>query len=135
MCIILAQYTHTWTCHLHEVFSFTTNTNTDITPHHPPRPWPKLHPLSPTPSTPPQPKHGYRFHTLPVPIGLVKPKPNPLSQSSHPLTTRPEPNTYTFHTLHLHLSSHGPHSTLTSSILYTTPEPGVSPYTHTLYSP
>ena len=53
--IRLAQYTDTWTCHQHK--------NPDITPHHPPRPWPK--PIThspPTPPTPPQPKHSHISH-------------------------------------------------------------------------
>ena len=51
-----AQYTDTWTCHLHSESRFTTHT--DITPPQPSRPWSKPPTYSPpTPPTPPQPKH------------------------------------------------------------------------------
>ena len=64
-----AQYTDTWTCHLHRESRLTPHT--DITPPHRSRP------------------------------------PNPILSSTHlpPLHPhRPEPNTYTCHTLHQHLS-------------------------------
>ena len=49
-----AQYTDTWTCHLHRESRFTTHTN--ITSPHPSRPWSKPPTHSPpTPPTPPQP--------------------------------------------------------------------------------
>ena len=56
----------------------------------------------PLPTTP-QPKHT--SNTSPVPTGLVKPKSNPLIHSPPPLPRRPEPSTYTSHTLHQLLSS------------------------------
>ena len=93
--ICLAQYTDTWTCHQHRELRLTTHT--DITPPHPPRPWPNppTHSLR-TPHTPPQPKH--RPHFPHVPLEMEKPKPNPVSHS--PSTpTCPEPNTYKCHTL------------------------------------
>ena len=38
-----------------------------------------------TTTQPPSPKHRHMSHTTPVPTGLVKPKPNPLTHSpSHP---------------------------------------------------
>ena len=70
--IRLAQYTDTWTCHLHKESGLTTHT--DIIPPHPSRPWSKHSTHSP--STPLQPKHT--SNTLLAPTGLVKPKPNPL---------------------------------------------------------
>ena len=74
-----------------------------------PRSWPKPPTLltPPTPLTPPQPKH--KFHTSPVPTGLVESKPNSFIPTS---PTPPEPNTYTFHTLDIHLSPHAPYSYL-----------------------
>ena len=70
-----AQYTDTWTCHLHRESRLTPHT--DITPPHRSRPWskPPTHSL-PTPPTPPQPKHRHMSNTPPVPTGLVKLKPN-----------------------------------------------------------
>ena len=77
--IRLAQYTDTWTCHLHRESRLTTHT--DITPHHPPRPWPKPPTNSPpTPPTPPQPKR-HISHFSHVPPKLVKPKPNPVTHA------------------------------------------------------
>ena len=62
--IHLAQYTDTWTCHHHRESRLTTHT--DITPPHPPRPWPKPPIHSPaTPPTPPQPKHRH-ISTFPM---------------------------------------------------------------------
>ena len=55
-----AQYTDTWTCHLHKESGLTTHT--DITPQQPCRPWSK-------PPTPPQPNHT--SNTPPVPTRLV----------------------------------------------------------------
>ena len=98
--ICQAQYTDTWTCHLHRESRLTPHT--DITPPHRSRPWSK--PPTHSPHTPPQPNHRHMSNTPPVPTGLVKPKPNSLiySPTLHP--HRPEPNTYTCHTLHQHLS-------------------------------
>ena len=95
-----AQYTDTWTCHLHRESRFTPHT--DITPPHRFRPWSK--PPTHSPPTPPQPKHRHMSNTPPVPTGLVKPKPNYLIHSPPLRTHRPEPNTYTCRTLHQHLS-------------------------------
>ena len=100
--IRLAQYTDTWTCHQHKKSRITTNTDLITTP-----PSKNLgqaaHPLPPTPPTPPKPKQAH-IPLSPVPPGLVMDKPYPLTHS-HP-TRRPEPNTYTCHTLDLHLSPH-----------------------------
>ena len=110
-----AQYTDTWTCHLHRESRLTPHT--DITPPHCSRPLskPPTHYL-PTPPTPPQPKHRHMSNTPPVPTGLVKPKPNSLIHSPpSPLTpprakhihmshTPPTPLTSTSHVLHKHLN-------------------------------
>ena len=59
-----AQYTDTWTCHLHRDSRLTTHT--DITSPHPSRPWSKspIH-SPPTPPTPPHPKHRHTWkHTI-----------------------------------------------------------------------
>ena len=55
-----AQYTDTWTCHLHRESRLTPHT--DITPPHRSRPWfkPPTH-SPPTPPTPPQPKHRHMY--------------------------------------------------------------------------
>ena len=103
-----AQYTNTWTCHLHRESGLTTHT--DITPPHPSRPWSKPPAHSPTtPPTPPQPKH--RHCPCSHRIGKAQ------TQSSHPLTPplhpcRPEPNTYTSHIIHQLISSHARHSSI-----------------------
>ena len=110
-----AQYTDTWTCHLHRESRLTPHT--DITPPHRSRPLSKPPTHSPpTPPTPPQPKHRHMSNTPPVPRGLVKPKPNYLI---HP--HRPEPNTHT------------PPAPLTSTspVLDKTPEPRL-PLIHAL---
>ena len=102
--IRLAQYTDTWACHQHREYRLTTHT--DITPPHPPRPWPK--PATHSPPTPPQPKHKTHIPLPPFSSGIDKAQ----TQSCHrlgPNTPRPESNTYPCHTLHLHLS---PHSSL-----------------------
>ena len=66
------------------------------------------HTLSPQyKPTPPQPKHRHISHFPHIPPELGKLKPNPVTPQH--LAPRPEPNTYTCHTLHLHLS---PHSSL-----------------------
>ena len=67
-----AQYTDTWTCHLHRESRLTPYT--DIIPPHRSQPWSK--PPTHSPPTPPQPKH--MSNTPPVPTGVVKPKPNTL---------------------------------------------------------
>ena len=66
------QYTDTWACHLHRESRLTTHT--DITPHHPSRPWskppthsPPTPPTPTTPPTPPHPKHRHTSNTPPVP--------------------------------------------------------------------
>ena len=97
-----AQYTDTSNCHLHRESRLTPHT--DITPPHRSRPWSK--PPTHSPPTPPQPKHRRMSNTHPVPTGLVKPKPNSLLHSPPLHPHRPEPNTYTCHTLHQHLSLH-----------------------------
>ena len=76
-----AQYTDTWTCHLHRESDSQRTTHTDIPPHHPSRPWPNTPTHNPpTPPIPPQPKHRHTSNTSPVPTGFVKPKPNPLKK-------------------------------------------------------
>ena len=97
--ICLAQYTDTWTYHLHRESRLTPHT--DITPPHPSRLWSK--PTTHSPHTPPQ--HRNTFNTPPVPTGLVKPKANHLVYSPPHVIRRSEPNTYTFHTLHQLLST------------------------------
>ena len=111
------QYTDSWTCHLHNYSRFTTPR--DITPPHSSRlcSKPPTH-SPPTPPIPPQPKHRHTFNTPPVPTGLVNP--NPILSSTHlSPPTPPEPNTYTFHTLHQLLSSHAPHLSLARLLLLT----------------
>ena len=58
-----AQYTDTWTCHLHRESRRTSHT--DITPPHRSRPWSK--PLTHSPPTPPQAKHRRMSNTPPCP--------------------------------------------------------------------
>ena len=121
-----AQYTDTWTCHLHRKSRLTPHT--DITPPHRSRPLskPPTHssPTPPTP-TPPQPKHRHMSNTPPVPRGLVKPKPNSLIHSPPSPPTPPRAK-------HIHMS-HTPPSPLTSTspVLDKTPEPRV-PLIHAL---
>ena len=109
--IRLVQYKETWVCHQHRESRLTTHT--DITPPYPPRPWLQPPTLSPpTPLTPPQPKHRHISDYPIFPMFLQNWKsPNPILSPTHPqhLPPRPEPNTYTCHPLHLHLS---PHSSL-----------------------
>ena len=62
--------------------------------------------------------HRHTSNTPPVPTGLVKPKPLALSPPLHP--RRPEPNTYTYHTLHQLLiprTTTTPHSFTTPALL------------------
>ena len=95
----LAQYTDTWTCHLHKECRLTTHIY--ITPPHPPRPLTK--------TTPPLPNNSAatQTHVTHSPLFYRIGK----AQSTH-LPPHPEPNTYTFHTLHQTLSSHTHHSSL-----------------------
>ena len=58
-----AQYTDTWTCHLHRESRLTPHT--DITPPH--RSRPLSNPPTHSPPTPPQPKHRHMSNTPPVP--------------------------------------------------------------------
>ena len=111
-----AQYTDTWTCHLHRESRLTPHT--DITPPHRSRPPSK-------PPTPPQPKHRHMSNTPPVPRGFVKPKPNSLIHSPPSPTTPPRAK-------HIHMS-HTPPTPLTSTspVLDKTPEPRV-PLIHAL---
>ena len=86
-----AQYTDTWTCHLHRESRLTAHT--DITPPRLSIPWSKPPTHSPPiPPTPPQQKHRHTSYTPPVPTGLVKPNLNPLIHSPPLHTRRPEPN-------------------------------------------
>ena len=119
-----AQYTDTWTCHLHRESRLTPHT--DITPPHRSRPLSKPPTHSPpTPPTPPQPKHRHMSNTPPVPRGLVKPKPNSLIHSPPSPPTPPRAK-------HIHMS-HTPPTPLTSTslVLDKTPEPRV-PLIHAL---
>ena len=123
-----AQYTDTWTCHLHRESRLTPHT--DITPPHRSRPWSKPPTHSPpTPPTPPQPKHRHTSNTPPVPTGLVKPKPNSLIHSPPSPPTPPRAK-------HIHMT-HTPPTPLTtlisstSPVLDITPEPRV-PLIHAL---
>ena len=109
--IRLAQYSDTWTCHLHKESRLT-----DITPHNTTRPCYK--PPTHSPLTPPQPKYRH----------ISKPKPNPLIPSPH---TPPRLK-------HIHIS-HTPtplitRTTLipsTSAVLDTIPEPPTYPALNT----
>ena len=84
----------------------THNTHRHNTTPHSPTLSQAAHPFSPnTTHTPPQPKHRHISHFPHVPPELVKPKPNPVTHSRPTPPTPPEPNTYTCHTLHLHLSA------------------------------
>ena len=78
-----AQYTVTWTCHIH-IYK---PTHTDITPPpHPSRPWSKPPTHSPpTPPTPPQPNHR---HTSNIPLCSLRIG-KAQTQSSYPLTPSP----------------------------------------------
>ena len=99
-----AQYTDTWTCHLHREPRLTPHT--DITPPHRSRPLSKPPTHSPpTPPTPPQPKHRHMSNTHPVPRGLVKPKPNSLIHST-PLSTHTAPSQTHTHVTHSTNTSH-----------------------------
>ena len=119
-----AQYTDTWTCHLHRESRLTTHT--DITPPHLSRSWSK--PPTHSPPTPLQPIHRHTSNTSPVLTGLVKPKPNPLIHSPPSPCTPPRAK-------HIHIS-HTPPTPLTprttlihntAAALDTIPEPLVSP--------
>ena len=91
-----AQYTDTWTCHLHRESRLTPHT--DITPPHRSRPLSKPPTHSPpTPPTPPQPKHIHMSHTLPTPLTSTSPvldkTPEPRVPLIHALTaTTPHPD-------------------------------------------
>ena len=99
-----AQYTDTWTCHLHRESRLTPHT--DITPPHCSRPLSKPPTHSPpTPPTPPQPKHRHMSNTPPVPRGLVTPKPNSLIHSP-PLSTHTAPSQTHTHVTHSTNTSH-----------------------------
>ena len=101
-----AQYTVTWTCHLHRESSLTTHT--DITPPlqtmvQAPYPLPILHHRN---------QNRHVSNTPPIPAGLVEP--NPLSTHATPIQTHP----------------HKPCTTLIynmSAALDTMPEPHVPP--------
>ena len=64
----------------------TRTTHTDITPSHPPRPWPNPVPHSPpTPPSPPRAKHMHMSHTPPTPLTTR------ISCTSPELNKTPEP--------------------------------------------
>ena len=119
-----AQYTDTWTCHLHRESRLTPHT--DITPPHRSRTLSKPPTHSPpTPPTPPQPKHRHVSNTPPCPQMIGKAQ----TQFSHPLTpSSPTPP----RAKHIHMS-HTPPTPLTSTspVLDKTPEPRV-PLIHAL---
>ena len=101
-----AQYTDTWTCHLHKESRLTPHA--DKTPPHRSRPWSKPPTgSSPTPPTPPQPKHRHMSNTPPVPTGLVKQKSNYLIHSP-PLHPHGTSQTHT-HVTHSTNTSHYTH--------------------------
>ena len=94
-----AQYTNTWTCHLHR--------KSRLTPPHRYRPWSKTPTHSPpTPRTPPQPKHRHTSNTPPVPTGLVKP--NYLFHSPPP-SNHTAPRQTHKHVIHFTNTSHYTH--------------------------
>ena len=96
-----AQYTYTWTCHLHRESRLPYH----ITPSHPSRSWYKTPTHStPTPPTPPLPKHRHTSNTPHVHTGLVKPKPNAVIHSPPLQPGCHESTTYTSHTLYQLLS-------------------------------
>ena len=64
---------------------------------------------SPTPHTPPQLKNRHTFNNLPVPMGLVRPKPNHLIHS--PLTSYTVPSKPHTHLTHSTNLSHPTHHT------------------------
>ena len=98
-----AQYTDTWTCHLH-IF----RTHTDITQSHTSRPVskPPIH----SPHTPPQPKHTFN---TPCYHRMIKHKANPLTHSPPTLRTQPRAK-------HIPMS-HTPPTPLTTLISSTSP--------------
>ena len=78
-----AQYTDTWTCHLHRESRLTPHT--DITPPHRSRPLSKPPTHSPpTPPTPPQPKHRHMSNTPPVPRGHKQIHISPIPVTANP---------------------------------------------------
>ena len=129
-----SQYTDTWTCHIHRESRLTTHTA--IAPPHPSRPWST--PL-PTPHLHHQHHCNQNTHTsntLPVPTGLVKPKPNPLIHSPPSPPTPPRAK-------HMHIS-HTPPTPLfpsttlihnTSAAINTILEPRVPPTCPALTTP
>ena len=96
-----AQYTYTWTCHLHRESRLTTQT--------------QQHPILPDPGTSRlHTRHLYHTHhcnqnTPPVPPGLVKPKANPLIH--YPLSTHATPSQTHTHLTYSTNSSHPTHHT------------------------
>ena len=83
---------------------------------------------SPPPPNTTATKHRHISHFPHVPPGLVRHKPNPLTHSPQHLQPHHHPNTYTCHTLHLHLS---PHSSLARHMQLTKRLNHVyHPYTH-----
>ena len=108
--IRLAQYTDTWTCHLHKESRLTTHT--DIISPHFSRPWSKSPTHSRyTPPTQPQPKHRHTSNTPRVPTGLVKPQPNLIIHSPPPPSTYVAPSQTQTHFTHSTYSSHPMHYT------------------------
>ena len=102
-----AQYTDTWTCHLHRESRLTPHTH--ITLPHRSLPWsrPPIH-SPPTPPIPPQPKHRHMSNTPLVPTGLVNPKANSIVHSTPSPPTAPRAK-------HIHMS-HTPPTPLTTLI-------------------
>ena len=104
-------YTDTWTCHQHKGSRLATNT--DLTP-------PSVAQAAHSPPPPQRNQNPRISHFPPVPPGLVKPKPYPLTPSSSPRAK------------HIHMSHTSPYlsphsSQSTSPALDKIPEPHVPP--------
>ena len=116
-----AQYTDTWTYHLHKESGLTAHL--DTTP-----PFQTLlKTFYPLPPTPPQPKHRHTSNTPPVLTGLVKPKPNLIHTPPSPPTLPRTKNTHISHNSPTPLI---PRTTLIHcklAVLNTIPEPRVPP--------
>ena len=122
----LAQYTDTWTCHLHTKSRLTTHTA--ITPSQPPRSWPKPHP--------------HRLHNTPASQADVQHSPcsHRIGKSQTQSCHIPTPHLPPARAKHIHISHTPltPRTTLISSTSYaldTNLNHVHHPYTHILHSP
>ena len=134
------QYTDTWICHLYRESRLTTHTH--ITP--PFQTLVQTRYTLPTysiaPFTPPQPKHRHTSNTLPVPTGLVNPKPNPLTHSHTPPTPLIYSTSAGLDTIHEPrvpptrpaLTTTTPHPSPTPALLSTSHPHTLSSYTHAI---